>query len=182
MEKTRHDDLELGRIVSYWAKQSDRNASMGIFRTETVLVGFQSQGSDTKSQYLSALQSKSPSPSRGYPLTTSTRWSAYQFVLLDSSCEKVFYWRVREEIWAFRLSRFFEIKNRTGPKPVGLTRFRFGFGFFFKKIKPVWLFFVGKNRTEPKMITSNNYDHIYTLINAWKKLLCWYRVYIIFIL
>jgi hypothetical protein len=42
------------------------------------------------------------------------------------------------------------LKSRTEPKPVGLTQFRFGFGFFKKK--PAWLFFIGKNRTEPKMI------------------------------
>jgi hypothetical protein len=47
------------------------------------------------------------------------------------------------------------IKNRTepGPELAGLGRFRFGFGslFFF----PVWLFFSGKNRTEPNLLTPN---------------------------
>jgi len=73
----------------------------------------------------------------------------------NNSCEKASYWRVREEIWAYRFSQFFEIKNRTGPnrnRSVWL-----GFGSvsvcFFKKKKPVWLFFVVKNRTELKMIT-----------------------------
>jgi hypothetical protein len=82
----------------------------------------------------------------------------------NNSCEKASYWRVREEIWAYRFSRFFEIKNRTGPdrnRSVWL-----GFGsvsvFFFKKKKTVLFFFIFKNRTEPKMITprpsqSNSY-------------------------
>ena len=50
---------------------------------------------------------------------------------------------------AYRFFRFWA--SKTEPKPVGLGRFRFGFGsvFFFS----VWLFFMGKNRTEPKMIT-----------------------------
>jgi len=48
---------------------------------------------------------------------------------------------------------FWTSKNRTQTKlePVGLDRFRFGLGPFFKKM--VWLFFKGKNRTETKMIT-----------------------------
>lgn len=49
--------------------------------------------------------------------------------------------------WVFQV---FDIKNRTEPKPVGLTRFRFGFGFFLKKIGLITFF--DKNRTEPKMI------------------------------
>jgi len=32
-----------------------------------------------------------------------------------------------------RFEPVFALKNRTELKPVGLTRFRFGFGFFFKK-------------------------------------------------
>ena len=32
-----------------------------------------------------------------------------------------------------RFEPVFALKNRTEPKPVGLTRFRFGFGFFSKK-------------------------------------------------
>jgi len=40
----------------------------------------------------------------------------------------------------------FALKNRTEPKPVGLTRFRVGFGFFKKKYS-VWLLFLIK--TEP---------------------------------
>jgi len=48
--------------------------------------------------------------------------------------------------------------NRTEPKPVGLTRFRFGFGIFFqKKIISVWLLFFDKNRTELKMITPSSH-------------------------
>jgi len=43
--------------------------------------------------------------------------------------------------------------NRTEPKPVGLTRFRFGFGFFSKKKYFGLVTFFDKNRTEPKMIT-----------------------------
>ena len=43
------------------------------------------------------------------------------------------------------------LKSRTEPKPVGLTQFRFDFGFFLKKTGLV--VFIGKNRTEPKMIT-----------------------------
>jgi len=43
----------------------------------------------------------------------------------------------------------FFLKNRTEQKPVGLNRFRFGFGFFFLKIILVWLFFWQKpNQTE----------------------------------
>jgi hypothetical protein len=38
-------------------------------------------------------------------------------------------------------------RTETGSKPVGLTRFRFGFGFFFRKKISVWLFFLIK--TEP---------------------------------
>ena len=48
-----------------------------------------------------------------------------KFVLVDS---------VKAQEMRHRFSRFFKIKNRTGPKPVGLTRFRF---FFFKKKKLV---------------------------------------------
>jgi hypothetical protein len=40
-----------------------------------------------------------------------------------------------------RFEPVFVLKNRTEPKPVGLNRFRFGFGFFKKKIS-VWLFFL----------------------------------------
>jgi hypothetical protein len=43
-----------------------------------------------------------------------------------------------------RFEPVFSLKNRTEPKPVGLTRFRF---FFFKKKISVWLFFFIK--TEP---------------------------------
>jgi len=47
--------------------------------------------------------------------------------------------------------------NQTEPKPVGLTRFLFGFGFFFQKKKNFGLVtFFDKNRTEPKMITPKN--------------------------
>jgi len=86
----------------------------------------------------------------------------------NNSCEKTSYWRVREEIWAYRFSQFFEIKNRTGPKLVGLTRFR----FFFSKKKLVWLFFIVKNRTEPKMITPATDDSFSSQnlrIETWKK-------------
>jgi hypothetical protein len=34
-----------------------------------------------------------------------------------------------------RFEPVFALKNRTEPKPVGLTRFWFGFGFFFTKKK-----------------------------------------------
>jgi len=44
-----------------------------------------------------------------------------------------------------RFSRFFEIKNRTETG-------RFDSVLVFLK-KSVWLFFIGKNQTEPKMIT-----------------------------
>jgi len=43
--------------------------------------------------------------------------------------------------------------NRTEPKPVGLTRFWFGFGFFFQKKIFGLVTFFDKNRIEPKMIT-----------------------------
>jgi hypothetical protein len=72
----------------------------------------------------------------------------------NNSCEKASYWRVREEIWAYRFSRFFEIKNRTGPDRNRSVWLSFGsVSVFFQKKKPVWLFFIVKNRTEPKMIT-----------------------------
>jgi hypothetical protein len=45
-----------------------------------------------------------------------------------------------------RFEPVFALKNRTELKPVGLTRFRFNFGFFLKK-NLVWLFFFIK--TEP---------------------------------
>jgi hypothetical protein len=51
-----------------------------------------------------------------------------------------------------RAKPVFALKNRTEPKPVGLTRFQFGFGFFSKKKFGLVTFFY-KNRTEPKMIT-----------------------------
>jgi len=51
-----------------------------------------------------------------------------------------------------RAKPVFFLKNRSKPKPVGLTGFRFGFGFFKKKM--VWLLFLIK--TEPKMITPNS--------------------------
>jgi hypothetical protein len=55
-----------------------------------------------------------------------------------------------------RFEPVFALKNRTEPKPVGLTRFWFGFGFFFqKKINFGLVTFFYKNRTEPKMITPN---------------------------
>jgi len=41
--------------------------------------------------------------------------------------------------------------NRTEPKPVGLNRFRFGFGFFFKK-NSVWLLFLIKTEPNRKWI------------------------------
>ena len=44
-------------------------------------------------------------------------------------------------------------KNRTEPKPVSLTRFQFGFGFFKKKNRLDYFFF-DKNWTESKIITS----------------------------
>ena len=47
-----------------------------------------------------------------------------------------------------RFEPVFSLKNRTEPKPVGLNRFRFGFGFFFKKKFGLVIFF-DKNRTEP---------------------------------
>jgi len=46
-----------------------------------------------------------------------------------------------------RFEPVFSIKNRTEPKPVGLTRFRF---FYFGLVT-----FFDKNRTEPKIITPN---------------------------
>jgi hypothetical protein len=49
----------------------------------------------------------------------------------------------------------FSLKNRTKPKPVGLTRFSVRFRFFFKKKKFGLVTFFDKNRIEPKMITSN---------------------------
>jgi hypothetical protein len=52
-----------------------------------------------------------------------------------------------------RFEPVFALKNRTEPKPVGLTRFRF---FFQKKIS-VWLFFFYKNQTKPKIITPNTF-------------------------
>jgi len=47
----------------------------------------------------------------------------------------------------------FALKNRTEPKPVSLTRFRIGFGFFFQKKNFGLVTFFDRNRTEPKMIT-----------------------------
>jgi len=45
--------------------------------------------------------------------------------------------------------------NRTEPKPVGLNRFWFGFGFLkIKKKFNLVIFFIYKNQTEPKIITS----------------------------
>ena len=47
------------------------------------------------------------------------------------------------------------LKSRTEPDRTETDRFdsvSVRFQFFFKK-KPAWLFFIGKNRTEPKMIT-----------------------------
>jgi hypothetical protein len=81
----------------------------------------------------------------------------------NNSCEKASYWRVREEMWAYRFSWFFEIKNRTGPgrnQSVWL-----GFGFFFQK-KLVWLFFIVKNRTEPKMVTPT-FGYCVTELQYW---------------
>jgi hypothetical protein len=48
-----------------------------------------------------------------------------------------------------RFEPVFSLKNRTEPKPVGLNRFRFGFGFFFKKKNFGLVTFFDKNRTEP---------------------------------
>jgi hypothetical protein len=62
-------------------------------------------------------------------------------------------WAKTEKTEPNRFEPVFALKNRTEPKPVGLTRFRFGFGFFKKK--SIWLLFFYKNRTEPKMITSS---------------------------
>jgi len=48
------------------------------------------------------------------------------------------------------------LKSRTGPDRTETGRFdsvSVRFRFFFQKKKPVWLFFIVKNRTEPKMIT-----------------------------
>jgi hypothetical protein len=53
-----------------------------------------------------------------------------------------------------RFEPVFALKNRTEPKPVGLTWFRFGFGFFFKKKNSIWLLFLIK--TEPNR-TENDY-------------------------
>jgi hypothetical protein len=53
-----------------------------------------------------------------------------------------------------RFEPVFALKKQTEPKPVGLTRFRFGFGFFFQKKNNFGLVtFFDKNRTEPKIIT-----------------------------
>jgi hypothetical protein len=53
------------------------------------------------------------------------------------------------------LNLFFPLKNRIEPKPVSLTRFRFGFVFFSKNNFGLITFF-DKNRTKPKMITPNS--------------------------
>jgi hypothetical protein len=46
-----------------------------------------------------------------------------------------------------RFELVFALKNRTEPKPVGLNRFRFGFGFFLnKKIFDLVIFFI---KTKP---------------------------------
>jgi hypothetical protein len=50
-----------------------------------------------------------------------------------------------------RFEPVFALKNRTEPKPVGLTRFR----FFFQKKKFRFGYFFDKNRTEPKIISPN---------------------------
>jgi hypothetical protein len=47
-----------------------------------------------------------------------------------------------------RFEPVFSLKSRTEPKPVGLNRFRFGFGFFKKK-KIQFGYFFDKNQTEP---------------------------------
>jgi hypothetical protein len=61
-----------------------------------------------------------------------------------------------------RFEPVFALKNRTEPKSVGLTRFRFGFGFFFKKNNFGLVTFFDKNRTEPKMITPISHS-LYTV-------------------
>jgi len=45
-----------------------------------------------------------------------------------------------------RFEPVFSLKSRTEPKPVGLNRFRFGFGFFYKKKIQFGFFFI---KTEP---------------------------------
>ena len=54
-----------------------------------------------------------------------------------------------------RFEPVFALKNRTEPKPVGLTRFRFGFGFFFQKKNFDLVTFFDKNRTESKIIITS---------------------------
>jgi hypothetical protein len=49
-----------------------------------------------------------------------------------------------------RFEPVFALKNRTEPKPVGLTRFRFGFCFFFKNKISVWLLFLIKTESNRK--------------------------------
>ena len=48
---------------------------------------------------------------------------------------------------------FFDIENRTEPKPISWNWVQFGFCFFFQNFDLV--VFISKNRTEPKMITLN---------------------------
>ena len=62
-----------------------------------------------------------------------------------------------------RFEPVFSLKNRTEPKPVGLNRFRFGFGFFFLKKNSVWLLFFIKtepNRTVNTPISMYLYKNI----------------------
>jgi len=60
-------------------------------------------------------------------------------------------WARPEKIEPNRFEPVFVLKNRTELKPVGLNRFRFGFGFFKKKFSLV--IFYKKNRIEPKIKT-----------------------------
>ena len=54
------------------------------------------------------------------------------------------------------------LKSRTEPNRTETDRFdSVSVRFFFKK-KPVWFVFIGKNRTEPKMITPNQVKGYYS--------------------
>jgi hypothetical protein len=54
------------------------------------------------------------------------------------------------------------LKSRTEPNRTETGRFdSVSVQFFFKK-KPVWLVFIGKNRTEPKIITPNQVKGYYS--------------------
>jgi hypothetical protein len=67
------------------------------------------------------------------------------------------------------------LKSRTGPDRNRSVWLGFGsVSFFFQKKKPVWLFFIVKNRTEPKMITPTSNGFFYWNRYGKKKLYLYY--------